>query len=1140
MITEEQYEPSSLLKRLSDSLFGYDYFISYAWEDGRNYAIELSEKLEKQGFDCFLDSENYVKGDDWKKIGFWTLKRTGHLLLVVSNTALSSQAVEHEVQIFCKTGRRIIPIEFDQSICLAESDSNLLNYLPPEILTIKELKSIEAGLSNQALEQIVESFSLVRQSQKRIRILSFSVLLFIGLAIVASTLGYFTKLTNEKLIYEKNMSHANLLFLNAERKSKGHDADLILSTQLALESYRRHPNSDALNLLRKRLPKQAYYQSSISLPWTHGNTNKVILSRDSQFALNYSLFLKDGELRVYNTRSGKLAYRIKSEYSIKCAELSPDNHYLAFCTKVKRKGKWVKQLQVFDIQKSTKTPIYTRDVNWGIHSSGHTNIRFNSNNSTLAIVENVIVNGKSNYKVIIVNVSDGNVESKKDFGFRFKLRDFSGEYLLVSHKKSKHSYISFYNWRSTKNIHTLKFKRDIRAAKIYKKNSLVAIASGRKVYVYRLLHNKTRRLGVFDIPSLILGLKFHPNGDQLMVRSYPNGINVFNFKNRKETTRIQSHRKNIGSMGWLLSSNEGFEDIVIANHREGPLYIDSWLPSNSLELNKRLSGKIEPPLYSGLPIYLHSKNNDRVYALIYDKEKNLRKANVFELKGNRYELFVSKIVKGFGATMSPKGKYLAVDDNDGKFSVYNLNNNTLMFNGQYGEGEHDLLEYIRFDQNEEYLVTSSEEFKLNDDNPPHATRVWKIKSGRMISSMPTGRNGISVKHALSNQKNLLAIASNFGLSLWDIINGKKLYEIRADLIAGLNGDNFWNVKFSADQEFLANETVRNQKGRKVEIRRARTGEVLYTIPFSSNVVKLEYESSGKYFTVALDDGTIHLYDAKTYEFIGKINHGDSVIDFKFNAAATKLASLDRTSNGKLKVWRLDNFSLVNEYSTLKYYDTVNWSRDELSLLLQSKLRLLRIMIDDLAIIAASEKTLIENISLENWLKFFPGEPYRKKMPDKPIAQISGNLTAEDQVLLLSGFDFSNEPKFNAQLLYWAAKNNRDDLVTLMTKNRANFNISDNNIEPNGLSPLAYSARLGMYKVFSSLLDGGAKWSFGDDVYKTPLYLVLHSQTKYKDSRKEKILKRLILEKAHIDFLSLDKPNLHDEQELLRKTLKNLH
>jgi hypothetical protein len=119
----------SLVRRLLDFVFGYDFFISYSWSDGAAYATALASRLEADRFAVFLDRTDYASGDNWKKVGAWTLRRTGQLILVGSPAAVRSDPVLHEVEIFSKTRRRIVPIDFAGSL-RKESDSRLALYVP--------------------------------------------------------------------------------------------------------------------------------------------------------------------------------------------------------------------------------------------------------------------------------------------------------------------------------------------------------------------------------------------------------------------------------------------------------------------------------------------------------------------------------------------------------------------------------------------------------------------------------------------------------------------------------------------------------------------------------------------------------------------------------------------------------------------------------------------------------------------------------------------------------------------------------------------------------------------------------------------------------------------------------------------------
>ena len=106
----------SVWRRLADYLFGYDFFISYRWADGKTYAVRLASALQQRGYDCFLDSQSYTAGDDWKTAGAAAIRKTSQLVVVGSPKAIDSDPVLREAQIFAKSGRKVIPIDFGGSL----------------------------------------------------------------------------------------------------------------------------------------------------------------------------------------------------------------------------------------------------------------------------------------------------------------------------------------------------------------------------------------------------------------------------------------------------------------------------------------------------------------------------------------------------------------------------------------------------------------------------------------------------------------------------------------------------------------------------------------------------------------------------------------------------------------------------------------------------------------------------------------------------------------------------------------------------------------------------------------------------------------------------------------------------------------
>src|ERR1035441_5835222 len=64
----------TIWQRLVDAFFGYDFRSSYAHADGKLYAEGIARQLKQHGFECFLDTKESFKGDDWQEIGYWALK----------------------------------------------------------------------------------------------------------------------------------------------------------------------------------------------------------------------------------------------------------------------------------------------------------------------------------------------------------------------------------------------------------------------------------------------------------------------------------------------------------------------------------------------------------------------------------------------------------------------------------------------------------------------------------------------------------------------------------------------------------------------------------------------------------------------------------------------------------------------------------------------------------------------------------------------------------------------------------------------------------------------------------------------------------------------------------------------------------
>lgn len=264
--TEETSVKRPLIRRILDKLFGYDYFISYRWKDGRDYAVSLAKQLEARGYEVFLDSDDYVTGDDWKHIGAWTLKRTGQLILVGTDESLVSPdvetPVEREVRLFSKTNRRINAIAFaprgddgklDHSrstIARARSHSRVVNYLNKEMIIIHEDEScIRSGPRAETLETISRSFGLLRQDRWRLRWMFGIVSLLCMLLIISTASALYAKVQLIAANLSRGESLAKAAQLMLSRPMTPAEANDVV--EMARLGYELNPSSDAWNAIHR-------------------------------------------------------------------------------------------------------------------------------------------------------------------------------------------------------------------------------------------------------------------------------------------------------------------------------------------------------------------------------------------------------------------------------------------------------------------------------------------------------------------------------------------------------------------------------------------------------------------------------------------------------------------------------------------------------------------------------------------------------------------------------------------------------------------------------------------------------------------------------------------------------------------------
>jgi WD40 repeat protein len=135
----------SMFRRMFKLYFRYDLFISYARQDGKEYAFQLKNQLAKLDFSCFLDYDELPPGNSLNKTLKRAIKRSATLVVVGTKRATQSRYVEMEISEFAETGRAIIPIDM----------AGTLATLPWSVIRDRDLVWIDE--TSEALERDIPS-----------------------------------------------------------------------------------------------------------------------------------------------------------------------------------------------------------------------------------------------------------------------------------------------------------------------------------------------------------------------------------------------------------------------------------------------------------------------------------------------------------------------------------------------------------------------------------------------------------------------------------------------------------------------------------------------------------------------------------------------------------------------------------------------------------------------------------------------------------------------------------------------------------------------------------------------------------------------------------------------------------------------
>jgi WD40 repeat protein len=194
-----------LVRAAWERLFGYDFFISYAWRDGRSYAEALYSRLTspQHRYRCFIDDKEMGGGQEWRAAVNRALLKSSVMLLVATPGAFESENVSQELEAFSKRKNPLIPIDFDATVEALPRAHHLYSTLEGR-LRVSEgdgiLGSGNLEPSDVVIDFVDSSFGFVRIARLRSIVLSLALVFFIGLAGIAT---YYFLAEREQLLQTK-------------------------------------------------------------------------------------------------------------------------------------------------------------------------------------------------------------------------------------------------------------------------------------------------------------------------------------------------------------------------------------------------------------------------------------------------------------------------------------------------------------------------------------------------------------------------------------------------------------------------------------------------------------------------------------------------------------------------------------------------------------------------------------------------------------------------------------------------------------------------------------------------------------------------------------------------------------------------
>jgi hypothetical protein len=326
----------NFFQRLVDFFFRYDFFISYAQDDGKTFATALADSLTGRKFKCFIDFRDFGVGQNWRQVGQRAMKRSSFLIIVGSPKSIGSRNVRFETDFFIKEiGRQVIPIDFEGSLS-GQKNKVLMKIIGPDIIRIDEKhKQLQVGPSEHVLNAIENSFSLTREYKKRFRKLAATTAILAIAAILTSWFGVQSWI-NEKKALKAEAEARRRLTLNSLQSGISHCEQERITTGMLhlLHGYQNTEVDDPLR--RSALNLMGAWGKDMDFLLLHPESVwRVAFSPDGEFVATADVVQKNGDnnstVRLWETATGrplKTEIRHPDSSEILVLTFSPDSRLL--------------------------------------------------------------------------------------------------------------------------------------------------------------------------------------------------------------------------------------------------------------------------------------------------------------------------------------------------------------------------------------------------------------------------------------------------------------------------------------------------------------------------------------------------------------------------------------------------------------------------------------------------------------------------------------------------------------------------------------------------------------------------------------------------------------------------------------------